>query len=300
MENCLLFESKRGTPIPVISLFKQTGEMFVLLFLILAVVVSAQTRLFAAFPTSGRTTCNDQTPRKDEWAGRYVNGPLNGVTFPANHNVPTVTDCFNLCAGETDCAAFTYYSGPCNLFLTHASYCTKMEGGGTGTWNGVFTALSVNGYLTCADSTCRKDLWAGQWVNCAGTAFGQTQVADEKGCASQCLATAGCTYFTFYPGGACNLFVPPGGICTQGPSGAQGSWYRYGSSTTVNTLEGADTSLSRPRSPIADHDSLITGLAVGLGVAGFLVLALSGVVITLLVKWGKRSASEEENSVQLM
>jgi len=277
--------------------------MFVLLFLILAVVVSAQTRLFAPFPTSGRTTCIDATPRKDLWAGQYVNGPKNGQTFTPVRSVPTVTDCFNQCAGEPDCASFTYYSGPCNLFLTHTSYCTNMQGGARGSWNGVFTALSVNGFLTCSDSTCRKDLYAGQWVNCAGTAFGQIIVPDQNGCATQCLATAGCTYFTYYGNGICNLFVPPGGICTQGPSGAQGSWFRYGSSTTVNTLEGEDTSLdvgstipARTNSPIA----LVTGLSVGLGVAGFLVLALSGVVIALLVKWGKRSASEEENSVQLM
>jgi len=277
--------------------------MFVLLFLILAVVVSAQTRIFAPFPTSGRTTCNDATPRKDLWAGEYFNGPKNGQTFTPDHSVNTVTDCFNRCAAETDCASFTYYSGPCNLFLTHTSYCTNMEGGGTGTWNGVFTALSVNGYYTCSDSTCRKDLYGGQWYNCAGSAFGSTTVEDENACATQCLATSGCTYFTYYSGGICNLFFPPSGICTQGPSEAQGSWFRYGSSISINTLEGGDLiqAISAPIQRTGDsHVSIITGLAIGLGVAGFLVLALSGAVITLLVKFGKRSVSEEENSVQLM
>jgi len=271
--------------------------------LILAVVVSAQTRIFAPFPTTGRTTCNDATPRKDEWAGQYVNGPKNGQTFTPVHSCPTVNDCFNLCNAEPDCAAFTYYSGPCNLFLTHATVCTKMEGGGTGSWNGVFTAISVNGYRTCSDSTCRKDLYAGQWVNCAGTAFTSSTVANEQGCGTVCLQTPGCTYFTYYPGGICNLFVPTGGICQEGPSGAQGSWYRYGSSSTVNTLDAEDTTLDATQEAQKKDDphvSIITGLSVGLGVAAFLVLALSGVVIALLVKWGKRTASDEENSVQLM
>jgi hypothetical protein len=180
-----------------------------------------------------------------------------------------------------------------------------MEGGGTGSWNGVFTAISINGYRTCSDSTCRKDLSAGQWFNCVGTAFSAKTVANEQGCATECLATPGCRYFTYYSGGACNLFVPPSGVCTEGaPSQSQGSWYRFGSSSSVSALESQDTttldSTNVGEKENESHQSLITGLSAGLGVAGLLVLVLFGLVIALLVKSGKKSPNDEDKSVQLL
>jgi len=281
--------------------------LFILLISI--VTVFSQTKLYAPFPTNGRTTCNDQTPRKDLYAGRYVNGPLGGQTFPRNTKVANVDECFSLCSAEPDCSAFTFYSGPCNLFLKRSTACTPMTGGGTGTFNGVFSAISENGYRTCNDATCRKDFYAGTYQNCPGKGyFGQQVIPNLKSCATQCLAEPGCTYFTFYSFGACNLFIPTGGVCTEGPSGAAGSWYRYGSSSSVNALEEENHEENHEDSSTVlegnketnDPQSLIAGLSAGLGVAGFLVLVLFGVVVALLVKWGKKSDSEKENSVELL
>jgi hypothetical protein len=299
--------------------------MYALLFLIIFTAVSAQTRKNARFPGTqpGKTTCSDQTARKDLWAGRYVNGPKNGQTFPPQKDVYSEAECFNRCNAEPDCAEFTWYSGPCNLFLSGTTMCNQMQGGGTGYFNGMFTAISENGYRTCSDSTCRKDLSAGRWYNCNdGSAFGApTTVPDVQTCASNCLATPGCRYFTFYFGGACNLFVTNGGVCAEGSSQSAGSWYRFGSSNAVSPLEEESSTVLESEwntvlesewntvlesewntafSGKDEHHNVIAGLSVGLGVAGFLVLALSGVVIALLVKWGKLNKASDDNVAQLL
>jgi hypothetical protein len=275
--------------------------MYVLLFFILAVICSTQ-RLYAPFPSStGKLTCNDQTCRKDLYAGKYV----NCVGTPSKESVASKQICFDRCNAEPNCAAFTYYAGgPCNLFITTSSKCPTKEGGAAGSFNGVFTPISINAQRTCNDQTCRKDLFAGQWVNCNnGATFASVpNVGTETDCATQCLKETGCYYFTYYPGGICNLFVTNGATCTEGYSGAVGSWYRFGSSSNVSPMEGEETVLHETsveeKEENDPHESVITGLAAGLGVAGFLVLALSGIIVFLLGKWGKIAASEK--SVQLL
>jgi len=287
--------------------------MYVLLFLLLAVAAYAQSRVIAPFPNpSGRWTCTDSTARKDLYGGRYYANGVSISSFSPVRDTTTLDLCYQKCIAEPKCASFTWYKGPCNLFLTAGTRCNRFEGGSSSAQPyGVFTGISLDGHRTCGDSVCRADLYAGKWVNCAAPAgkpalVPYTTVANEAACATEALKYEGCTYFTFYPGGICNLFVPgtADGICVEGYSQGTGSWFRYGNAIDNNVvkLDAEETkTLDATQDKSEDpHVSVITGLSVGLGVAAFLVLALSGVVIALLVKWGKRTTSEEENSVQLM
>jgi len=248
-------------------------------------------------------TCSDTTYRKDLYAGKYVkNGSPVGY-FPAVRNVAGIDGCFAYCRDEPGCSAFTSYSGiVCNLFITDSTRCGTFLGGGSGYFNGLFSQIGTDlGYRTCSDSTCRKDLTSGSWYNCAGTPFPGYQVANDQACVTECLKEPGCNYATFYPGGACNLFITNGATCVEGYSQAPGNWYRYGSSSAVSPLTEEDAnSLETTEEKQNDpHEGMIVGLSVGLGVAAFLVLALSVVVVVLLFKWGK-SSSAEEKSVQLL
>jgi len=73
-----------------------------------------------------------------------------------------------------------------------------------------YSVISSGTTQTCADPTCRKDLYAGTYVYCSiTTSFTPIQnIATPQECANQCSAEPGCTYFTVYNNGACNLFIP--------------------------------------------------------------------------------------------
>src|SRR5271155_2855659 len=72
----------------------------------------------------------------------------------------------------------------------------------------------IDNTQTCADPTCRKDLYGGQYVYCA-TSPGISNIQNIETpleCASYCYNEPNCNYFTVYDFGsgygACNLFIP--------------------------------------------------------------------------------------------
>jgi len=282
---------------------------FIFLILILSLVYADDTRIYAPFQNSGKSTCDSSTPRKDLWEGQYYDYLPKHLhpSFTAVHTVNSKDACYQQCLLESDCNAFAYYptegtSGghPCTLYLGATLMCNIVSDLNSPNLNGVFTAIALNGYTTCSSNTCKKDLSAGKWVNCNdGEKFTAKAVTTDQECGRLCLAETGCRYFAFYPSGACDLFITKGGTCVKGTSKSLGDFYRFGSKGVVSPLEEEDGNQAVRLSSSSTSSSLVTGLSIGLGVAGFFVLALS-VVIALLIKWGKQSKLSDDNSAQLL
>lgn len=99
-----------------------------------------------------------------------------------------------------------------------------------------YQTLSVSGYTTCSDSTCRKDLYAGRYVNCGGPTFSGYSVYSESACANECWKESGCNYFTFYPSiNICNLFITGTSPCSAMSGGSIGNFYRLFRKTLSNS-----------------------------------------------------------------
>jgi len=238
------------------------------------------------------TTCSDSTCRKDLYGGQYVNCPGKG-SFTAIQNVGSDAACYALCVNETGCGLFTYYnfgvgSGACNLFIT--SSCTTEQGQNTnGNFYQMFTNIYIDNYYTCSDSVCRKDLYAGEYVNCpGGGSFSPNYyVNSDSACAELCVLEPGCNFFTDYNFGsgygACNLFITS--TCSVGSSGAAGDLYYRGVGKSAPFISNDETVKGGSVNDIGGNpnNSAIIGLSAGLGVAALVIVALL-IAIVVLVK----------------
>ena len=113
----------------------------------------------------GLGTCSASACRKDMFAGRWVNCNSN-ASFARNRNI-NIQSCQQMCIDDPGCTFLTSYSNVvCNLFYG-ACGTTKNT---TGAFYKIATPPpkrvgQFTGNQTCSDSACRKDMYAGRWVN---------------------------------------------------------------------------------------------------------------------------------------
>jgi len=283
-------------------------------------------KIIVPFPTpSGNTTCSDSTSRKDLWAGSYFNyfPKASDPNFTPIQDIESIDDCFQQCAQEPNCNAFAFYDGPCILYLGDTKMCDTMEGDVYVYWYAVFTSISIEGQQTCSDDTCKKDMLDGKWSNCNGNDdFMSQSVESVEDCANNCINEPGCRYFTYFDDGDCDLFVTNGGVCSPGNTNqSTGSFYRFGASGLISEaaaqtdffnaiLPSFSSSSSSGNTGIVnipesngngnDHSGAYVGLSIAVGVIGFFVVVLLGVLITLLINQGKQKNRSDDYNVSLL
>ena len=161
----------------------------------------------------GLGTCSDSACRKDMYAGQWVN--CNGNAAFARNTSINIQTCQQMCIDDPGCTFLTGYSNVvCNLFYGACGTTKKT----TGAFYKIATKTPAptpapqkrvgqfTGNQTCSDSACRKDMYAGRWVNCNNNAsFGQTYGTQQQ-CEAWCAAEANCTYYTVYSNNVCNMF----------------------------------------------------------------------------------------------